>query len=339
MTLGEDSANTEPLAESLHVIDDYRRSELEGKAPRTVDAYVRVLRQVAVFLASTGGSEGQFHPEALTEAAIGAYIGGMRERGSSWSHLKRTLTVLNQFCNWLIARGTLPSNPTRVVAIAAQPPATRRGLTAGQRSTLRRLVEQGGARPAPARERGADLRGAAIFALGYWAGCRTGEISSLLLSQTHLEAGGGWLRISGTRARSRDIPLRHEACEALAKYLASGTRFQTSAYLFTSQRETLPVAGGELDGWRLGEAAIYEWWKGVKACAEASDWPAIREVTFLDLRHDFEQRAREAGWQREELAAYLGYTPRHRRLAGRRSPGETPTLRDDLTRKVQRIDG
>jgi len=333
---GEHNLPEGPLADSLKVIDEYSGADLGNLAPGTVDAYVRVLRQVAVFLASVRGGDLLFHPEDLTEAVVAAYIGDLGERGFSWGHQRRVLSVLNQFCNWLIARGTLATNPTRGVTIGPQPPPGPRELTEGQRGTLRRLVAQSAS---PGKGRGGDLRGAAMFALGYWAGCSVGEISSLLKAQTHLEAGVGWVRIGGARGRSRAIPLREEVYEALTKYLVSGTRFQTSAYLFTSQRETLPVPAGELDGWRLGEAAIYAWWKGVKAWAEAAEWPAIHEVAFLDLRHDFEQRAREAGWQREELAAYLGNTPRQRRLAGRRSPGETPTLRDDLTRKLQLIEG
>jgi site-specific recombinase XerD len=336
----EDNASARSLEESLRVLDDYRRSELAGNAPRTVDAYVRVLRQVALWLAAMRDGEGLFHPEDLTEAAVAAYIGALRERDFSWGHLKRVLSVLNQFCNWLIARGTLPTNPTRGIAIGAQPPPGPRGLTGAQRSTLRRLVAQP-ASPGQeiARGRGGDPRGAAMFALGYWAGCSVGEISSLLVSHTHLEAGEGWLQIGGPRGRSREIPLRDEVVEALAKYLGSGRRFQTSAYLFTSQRETVPVPAGEVDGWRLGEAAIHEWWKGVKACADASEWPSIREVTFLDLRHDFEQRAQEAGWQREALAAYLGNTLRQGRRAGQQGVVEIPTRQGDLPTKLRLIKG
>lgn len=135
----------------------------------------------------------------------------------------------------------------------------------------------------------------------------------------------------------RDILLHPQARAALATYLASGTRFQTSAYPFTSQREKLPVPSGELDGWRLGEAAIHEWWKSVKADASEVEWASVREVTFLDLRHDFAQRAEEAGWPREELAGYLGHTLRRGRSAGRQVRAETPPLGD--LERIQLIKG
>ena len=49
---------------------------------------------------------------------------------------------------------------------------------------------------------------------------------------------------------------------------------------------------------------------GPQGCAGESEWPLVGDITFLDLRHDFEQRAEEAGWQPEVLRSYLGYASR-----------------------------
>ena len=51
-----------------------------------------------------------------------------------------------------------------------------RELTEDQRYVLRNLVE-----------RHADLRGQAIFALGYWAGLRVSDVSWQLMEDTHIE--------------------------------------------------------------------------------------------------------------------------------------------------------
>jgi hypothetical protein len=105
----------------------------------------------------------------------------------------------------------------------------------------------------------------------------------------------------------RDIILLNTAREPLYEYLQKGKRARESHYVFTSQRETLPVPEGELDGWRLGEAAIHEWFKQLKATATEAEAPFIRDVTFHDLRHDFAHRAKkEAGLDDGELAVYLG---------------------------------
>jgi hypothetical protein len=48
-----------------------------------------------------------------------------------------------------------------------------------QRAILLRLVEQD------------DVRGKALFALGYWSGCRVSEITHLLFTHTHVGPRGG----------------------------------------------------------------------------------------------------------------------------------------------------
>jgi site-specific recombinase XerD len=66
-------------------------------------------------------------------------------------------------------------------------------------------------------------------------------------------------------------------------------------YVFTSQRSE-----------RLTEEGIYYWFRTLKAQASEDQWEVIEELSFHDLRHDFAQRAREAGWSPEEVASYLG---------------------------------
>ena len=81
--------------------------------------------------------------------------------------------------------------------------------------------------------------------------------------------------------------------------------------MFTSQRETVPVSDGDLDGWRLSEPAIHEWFKQWKRKATAEGWEMIANITFHDLRHDFAHRAKqEAGLAEGELTVYLGYITR-----------------------------
>src|SRR5436305_14425034 len=58
-------------------------------------------------------------------------------------------------------------------------------------------------------------------------------------------------------------------------------------------------------GARLTEEGIYYWFRVLKAQATADQWEVIADLTFNDLRHDFAQRAREAGWSLEEVAYYL----------------------------------
>lgn len=321
-----------PLQESLNWIDTFRRAELTGKDPQTVDTYTRVLWQVGLWLAGRPGSDGLFHPESLTAGEVGTYVNELVRLGYSWSHVNRVLTVLKRFGNWLIAQGVLSSHPTENVSNPAQPVLTPGALSAQQRGVLRQLGGQS-----------ASPRGAAIFALGYWAGCGVRDISRLLVSDTHLESGSPWLRIGSAPGRYREIPVRNEVRDPLLRYLASASRAQTSAYVFTSMRQARPVPEGDLDGWRLGEAAIHDWWKRLKATESSDGLPLIIDVTLHDLCRDFEHRAKQAGWQREELALYLGHALKPGRSGGQRIASTSaagPALKEPQVReRLSRIQG
>jgi len=122
-------------------------------------------------------SEGTFHPKFLTKTAFGDYLEELKDQEYSNSHLERVKTVVNGFANWLIAEGEIRTNPTRGIIIAPQALLAPRELSKDQRLVLRNLVE-----------RSRDLRGKAMFALGYWAGYRVSDVSYLLMK--HTQVGG-----------------------------------------------------------------------------------------------------------------------------------------------------
>jgi site-specific recombinase XerC len=71
-----------------------------------------------------------------------------------------------------------------------------RHLSQEQRAILHALVQ-----------READQRGAALFALGYWAGCRVSDVAWLQMAHVHLDARGGWLHVGYKQSKGRDIDL------------------------------------------------------------------------------------------------------------------------------------
>ena len=76
-------------------------------------------------------------------------------------------STISSFACWLVEeKGLLLRNPTRGVDLPSQQVLAPRQLSEDQRNILRTLVEQE-----------EDRRGAAIFALGYWAGCRVSDVS------------------------------------------------------------------------------------------------------------------------------------------------------------------
>ncbi len=307
----------------------YQQEELAGKNEQTLDAYLRILRQIATFVSQLPGSNGQFHPSYLTRTAFSAYIDELREQEYSTSHLERVKAVVNRFCLWLIAEGEMRGNPTRGVTIPAQALLAPRELSKEQRFVLRNLDE-----------RTNDLRGKAIFALGYWAGCRVSDVSYLQMAHTEVGPKVGKLYVGHKQGKYRHIVLLNQARGPLYDYLRSGRRTQESAYVFTSQRETLPVPEGELDGWRLSEAAIHEWFKQWKRTATSEEWTYIADITFHDLRHDFAHRAkREAGLDDGELAVYLGHITKRGTPAVQSTARYTQPSMDQVKEKLRKMKG
>lgn len=315
-------------------IETYIAEELSTLDAKTQDAYLRVLRDFALWVAQRPGSHGQFSPNAMTKTAVSTYFNEKKaekkpltkaeqeqglllfsaaERPLRYSptSLARIKVALTGFAIWLIEHGDLTTNPAKGLVIprmAARPP---RVLSDDERYAIKNLVERVTApRTNKRREvipNSADLRGAAIFALGYYAGLRVSDVSHLLLRHTHLGPKVGWIHTGYKRETYRDLDLINEARLPLYEYLQQGTRETTSAYVFTSQRCKKTIPQGDEDGWRLTEDGIHQWFQDVRSSATVEEAELVDDITFHDLRHDFGHRVREQGFTLEEVAYYLGH--------------------------------
>jgi site-specific recombinase XerD len=280
-------------------VEDYYREELEGKSRSTIDSYLRILYCFAAWVEEKPDGYQQFHPSLLTRALFKGYIDELRAGDYSTSYLNVVKTTVRGFALWLIDQGKLKADPTRGVTIPTLPQIVRSELTNDQRSILKRNVKR--------VEQAGDLRGAAIFALAYWAGCSVSDISYLLMKHTEVGPQLGKLNVGYREGKYRDIVLIDAARAPLYAYLQRGKRASESAYVFTSQRKTLPVTDGDFDGWRLTNDGIHHWFQSLKAIASVEESLYIQDITFYDLRHDFAHRARQEGdLSDSELAAYLG---------------------------------
>jgi site-specific recombinase XerD len=259
---------------------------LSSKAPGTLIEYSRALTAFTTWLSQRPGSDGTFQPDQFTRTATETYLGLLEQQGYSPSYRTLVKSALSGFAVWLLEeKELLRRNPTRGVEIAAQPLLAPRVLTDEQRFILKNLVERDG-----------NPRSEALFALGYYAGCRVSDVSWLLLANTHLSQRAGWLKVGHKGGKLREIDLAKPARTALVDYLASGQRKADSAYVFTSQRAE-----------RLTEAGIHHWFRGLKAEAKKAEYDLIADISYHDLRHDFAHRARAVGWTLEEVAYYLGH--------------------------------
>ena len=180
----------------------YEQDCLRQKDEATVDAYMRILRQFTAWVAKLPGQSGQFVPSQAHDDRRGTVFSSvLKEQGYSVSHRTRVKTVINGFCQWLIEeKQALTRNPTRGLEIKAQQALAPRVLSPDQRFVLHNLLEKE-----------SDLRGKAIFALGYWAGCRVSDVAHLLVEHTHVGPKIGWLHVGHKGEKFRDIDLLNEA--------------------------------------------------------------------------------------------------------------------------------
>src|SRR5207245_9828155 len=151
-------------------------------APGTRETYLRTVRHLIGWLAQLAGHEGQFHPAQLTQTVVEWYLTHLEQEGFSLNHRTRVKSTISNFAQFLIEeKGLLRRNPTRGIELPPLPLIAPHPLSGEQRSILRSLVEQDG-----------DPRGAALFALGYWAGCRATELSWLQMVHPHVGPEDGW---------------------------------------------------------------------------------------------------------------------------------------------------
>lgn len=290
---------------------------LVNKAEGTIEAYLRTVRQVMIWVASRSGNGGLFQPQQLTKTAVEMYLASLEREGFSLHHRARVKSALSTFSRWLIEeKGVLLKNPTRGIDLPAMQVLAPRQLSEDQHFILRTLVEQEG-----------DLRGAALFALGYWAGCRVSDVSWLEMAHTHVGPKVGWVHVGHKGGKWRDIDLVNEARKPLYEYLQA-TRDPDRVYVFLSQR-----------GERLTEEGIHHWFRHLKARATKGQWEHIADLTFHDLRHDFAHRAREAGWSLEEVAYYLGHVTKKGTPAIQTTVRYTQVNREQVKDKLKLLRG
>ncbi len=298
-------------------IASYSEACLSQKKGGTVDVYQRILRDFSLWLTkSAGSSPAPFHQ--LTRTMVEMYLNTLEEAGYSISHRVRVKSVLSSFCQWLIdEHGLLKRNPARSLELSAQQILAPRVLSSEQRVIVQILVEQA-----------EDLRGEALFALGYWAGCRVSDVAHLLMEHTHVGPKVGWLHVGHKGGKFRDIDLLNQARRPLFDYLQHGGRDKASPYVFTSQRNQ-----------QLTEAGIHHWFRTLKQQANKDQWEKLADLSFHDLRHDFAHRAREGGWILEELAYYLGHVTKKGTPAIQTTARYTQVSREHVKEKLKSIKG
>lgn len=294
---GSEDNNTHPENERPKLATEFSGADLVTeflatlgtRSPATREIYGRTLYRLTGWIAHQPGSQEAFTPEALTRTSVSYYLSHLAQEGLSLSHQTRVRVVTGRFARWLIEeKSLLRKNPVSDITLPPQQVLAPRELTPDQRYALQNVVEREG-----------SARSAALFALGYWTGCRVSDVAHLTVENTHVGPKIGWIRTGYKGGKMRDIDLVNEARRALHTYMESGERGQQgreSPFVFTSQRANC-----------LTENGIHRWFATLKKQARKEEWELLQDITFHDLRHDFAHRARAAGWNLEEIAYYLGH--------------------------------
>ncbi|MGM0750226.1 MAG: tyrosine-type recombinase/integrase [Bacillota bacterium] len=304
------------LPERKSLIEEYAEFLSSSKSTGTARAYVQIVRELTEWIAERPGSAGVFRPEQFTKTAMEIYLNELQINGYSVSHRNKVKAAASSFANWLIEEKELMDrNPTRRIPIPAEASMAPRELDSDQRYVLRSLVE-----------RHCDLRGKAIFALGYWAALRVSDVSWLRIEDVHIGPKVGWIRVGHKGNKYREIDIINEVRRGLAEYLKDGRKYKESPYVFTSQRAD-----------RLTEAGIEHWFRKLKSKATKDEWEVIKDIAFHDLRHDFAHRARENGWTLEEVAYYLGHITKRGTPAIQTTARYTQISRKQLKDKLRLI--
>jgi site-specific recombinase XerD len=194
-------------------ISTYSEACLSRKNPGTIDVYQRVLRDFLLWFSPQPGPLSS-HFDQLARTTVEIYLTSLEEAGYSVSHRRRVKSVMSNFCQWLIdEHGLLKRNPTQGLAVPSSQVLAPRRLSDEQRSLLQTLVAQA-----------EDLRGEALFALGYWAGCRVSDVAHLLREHTHVGPESGWLQVGYKSDKFRTIDLLSNN----GRTTSSGTRLLIS---------------------------------------------------------------------------------------------------------------
>jgi site-specific recombinase XerD len=254
---------------------------LSGKTEGTMHAYLRAVRQLIGWMTQCTGNDGHFQLQQLTKVTVEMYLTYLEQEGFSIHYRALVKSAISSFACFLIEeKKLLQRNPTRGIDIPPVPLLTPSHLSEDQRSILHSLIKQE-----------CDLRGAALFALGYWAGCRVSDVSWLQVIHTHVCLTERWLHVGN---KGRDIDLMNEACKPLYEYLQVANDEERIS-VFMSQRSN-----------RLTEEEIHYWFRTLKAQAKKDQLKLIQDLTFHNLRHDFAYRAIGTGCSLDEVARYLG---------------------------------
>ena len=254
-------------------------TEERRSSQNTVASYLRDVNQFADYL--------QNHRDCGLRQAKGEmvrdYMDWMLGHGKSTASVTRFLASVKSFYNFLLAEGSVASNPAKGLTAAKSERKYPEILTS-------REVELFLDQPQCVDAKG--FRDHAMLELLYATGIRVSELISLDLDDLNLSAGFIRCRSKG---KERIIPLYHGAVKALQDYVKN-IRPQLIA---DSGEEALFV---NMNGERMSRQGF---WKIIKCYQEKAG--IQKDITPHTLRHSFAAHLLENGADLRSIQEMLGH--------------------------------
>ncbi len=192
-----------------------------GRAPRTCEAYRRDLTGYCEVLDSRGSS-----PEAAGEDDILAFLRHLQSRGLAPSTVKRAMTAVRTFHQFLVIEGARADDPGSQVELPTVPRALPKALSEAEvEAVLDGVV---GADRVARRDR-------ALLEMLYGTGMRISELVGMSLAD--LDMGGATVRVLGKGQKERVLPLGRCALEALTAWLVPAGRGEMEPERWASQHD------------------------------------------------------------------------------------------------------
>ena len=277
-----------------------RARQADGRAPRTIKDYHRVLDPFADWCGERG-----IAPGALDRAGVREYVAGLRERGWSESTVAIHIRNLRAFLRWLREEGLVEDDLARAVRA---PRRTAREEEPLSPEEVRALIQ------ACQNDDDNGKRDLALLLCFLDTGLRLGEMALLRRSSVHFgDDGTAWIQVYAPKVRSyRFVFLGKTATRALSAYLSD--RDDPEDALWVGK-----------DGNPMSTQGIY---KAIKRRAEQAGvgrlHPHLLRKTFatawLDNGGDVERLRIIAGWQSlDMLPVYVRSAIRQLEQAHRRA--------------------
>ncbi len=192
-----------------------------GRAPRTCEAYRRDLSGYCEVLATRGCS-----PENASEKDILAFMRHHQSQGMAPATIKRAMTAVRTFHQFLVVDGLRDDDPSSHVEIPRVPTGIPKALSQTEVDAILDAVN--GADRVSRRDR-------ALLEVLYGTGMRISELVGMSL--TDLSMSEATVRVLGKGQRERVLPVGRCAHEALTAWLVPAGRGEMEPERWASQHD------------------------------------------------------------------------------------------------------